>query len=462
MYKIECVISSRIRRSVRTPSRLAAALGFLAVTSMTAAGSAYAAASEPSISPAPLASSDPGPEHWKKQRRTDLVADAIQAAADKLSGDSGFTEAIVHPEQLNVTLLWHGNVPPAVKAAYTKVARAQGVNVSVVQARYTQRQLRTAMDAVTADNKAHMAEFATAGLPRVFSVGPSADGNGLDVSVEAPGDSLAPSASADVAARIASVAGGIPARVRTGAAPQAVSRDNEQNYGGGRWGTSVFGGQGHCSEGFAVRQAGTGFTYMLTAAHCANEGAAATSAATGARFATVVLRDADFDTELLRPPNSQPTFFGPQIWVGGAHEGVWRGNVHGVASNRRNDYVCQSGAFSGVTCGIITEPYTNITLSDGQTFYGEAHYVSLYGYNPLLGPGDSGGPVYTPDGGPEGYVYANGTNSAATDSGITCQGDQDRGTYPDGGPVMCGNHGWYANITSFLHDREPSFSLLTR
>lgn len=87
--------------------------------------------------------------------------------------------------------------------------------------------------------------------------------------------------------------------------------------------------------------------------------------------------------------------------------------------------------------------------------YGQVEVIAFYGYNPIFGPGDSGGPMVAVDWS-TGDMYAAGTISGGNWVGDgtylpVCQEDQNR---------TCMNHGFFAPITRFLAD-NPGFTLMT-
>ncbi|MDL4817381.1 hypothetical protein [Actinomadura opuntiae] len=379
----------------------------------------------------------PDARFMRNQARVNKVADAVSAAYKRLPGDSGYTDIITDPAKLGLTVLWHGPVPSTVTGA---AATDHRVKVTFTQARYTRRQLLEASDALMSATRNGLA-------PHVSGAGPAGDGNGLDVEVLAK-KTLSPQAMAKTSDDLAALDGGVPVVVHTTSVLMSLDdRANENMYGGARWDGPVK----ECSEGFSVA-ATWGWNYDLTAAHCANMEEGADSPTTGRGFAHVAQQRQDRDTELLMPADTDPRFFQPRIWWGNS-TGEWRAPVKGFAAVYRNNSLCSSGSFSGSICDILVQNTDSWRYSDSGVYITRlVEVVAFYGYNPIWGHGDSGGPVVAVDWS-DGDMYAAGIISGGQSIGTDppCQGIQGR---------TCVNHGWFAPISVFLEE-TPGFSLMT-
>src|SRR5690349_16397200 len=111
------------------------------------------------------------------QAPLDRAADHIQFAAPDVNG-TGFAGAVVDAGNHTLKLYWHGDMAPAAAKALT-AERSHGVHITVTPADYTYNELQAEAYRL-ADDALHQTSPAAA---KIVSVGPRADGSGLDVAV---------------------------------------------------------------------------------------------------------------------------------------------------------------------------------------------------------------------------------------------------------------------------------------
>lgn len=334
-----------------------------AVTSCVVALAVVASAAPANASPPPVPSwpafTTPPPggfsswyELFEVQARMNDALVEILAVADKL-GEDGFGAATAAPENRAVELYWHGPVPPAVQAVIDRHRAI--VPIVVKEAAYSRRQLLQAMELVSSNG-----DF--------YQIGPLPDASGLEAYV-APGRTL--SASTQAALTRLSVPLTIREEVREGV-PFSRQNDSPPYSAGAR--TS------NCTTGFAVIH--QGYSKLLYAAHCAMNGAMVGDGG-GDLIGYVTNRNETRDTSLIQGPGQR------LMWDGPYNETIYRKQVVGATPSFKGNWICTSGASSGVRCDIQVKAVDQ----------------KFNGYSPLVmaehrdrqnaaGDGDSGGPVF--------------------------------------------------------------------
>ncbi|MFI8106061.1 hypothetical protein [Streptomyces sp. NPDC086023] len=389
--------------------RLAAVLGAGALAASLVAGTA-AAQDAPAAKPAPAApagatTGHTGPVPGGFASWADLMAlqKKLDAAADRITATraEGYAGIVTAPENRELRLYWKGTLPAPVRSLVADIRRS--VPVRVLPAAHTERALQAEAARLIRQ-------------PGVLSAAPDADGSGLTVAT-------AGTAAAD------GLTASVPLR-RTAERPAPVSRgaDTSPYWGGARW--------NGCSTGFAVIT-GTGTSAMLSAGHCADNGATARTGG-GITMGPVSGTDKTRDTLLINATSAG------RIYDGGVGTGEFSKPVAGARRSYTGDWLCDSGAYSGAVCNIqvkATGQWINIGYSVGPVVRAEqVDHVAP------VGNGDSGGPVFEldwPDH-PE-RVIAKGTNTAIDlNTQAACQG------VPESTSRRCAWRFYYADVIGAL------------
>lgn len=104
----------------------------------------------------------------------------------------------------------------------------------------------------------------------------------------------------------------------------------------------------------------------------------------------------------------------PSISIGGGDEGRHLHAVMGAVLTPKGGSVCYSGSSSGTVCGnTVTDTGVTTCYHGGLQCYNDLVQTSQIADLPAAGKGDSGGPVYTTDGG----IYASGVISGINSAG---------------------------------------------
>ena len=337
------------------------------------------------------------------QMPLDAAATRIQALAARPGpAHRGFFVTKVDASRHILTVYWHGRVPANVRRVISELRAT--VNVRVAQTRYSLAALNR--DVLAAVHSGH----------GVLGGWPLTDGNGINLSVRTTN---AGSAAAAMRARF-----GVPAVITRVTKPGGVNRllycavqNSNANLGPGSrcndwenfWGGDViqqqaYPGGSFCSGGFGVHNSGGG-EYLLTAAHCADNGSGYVN---GVAFHNGQdSRNWKFVGNITDVPGPHdaaviPTGTGAQYYDG---PGIYNGDtthtkfVAGQQATSVGDSLCESGAFGGVICGFRVSQL-NVTLPDpdypSQTWTALALATQSSGNFPI--PGDSGGPWFSLDG----------------------------------------------------------------
>jgi hypothetical protein len=289
--------------------------------------------------------------------------------------NAGYANIVL--EKNAVALHWKGEVSAGMKAAVTRAGRHAAVRV--VPARYSQAELRAATAPIFEYMKKHP------GGP-VRSVGVTDGGDALEVGVV---DSDPRVAGADLPEV------NIPVKVVPKQAPKSTSRlaDTPPYWGGARIQTpDSVNPNAYCSTGFGVKN-GAGIEYVLTAAHCYTPPDRATVWATGTTMGYASHEVYWHDILLIT------THAGGRIYDGGVGTGEFSKSVYGWDWAYAGEYLCQSGATSGVVCNFtqgngFTYSYCDYDSDGDWTCQDDLLLaVQMDGLQATRG-GDSGGPVF--------------------------------------------------------------------
>jgi hypothetical protein len=272
-----------------------------------------------------------------------------------------------------VDLWWKGDLPPEVKEEVTRAVDA-GIGVELGDAAYTRREL---VDA-TAGLPDRWKDF-----PGLVDVSPAVDGSGLLVGVTRDADTRGWDF-------------GVPATV---VPSEQVTQTSRQNDSPPWWGgAAVRTAGGSCSTGFAVVRRFLWWETsrgVLTAEHCAPGGGVQVTDPTGELVGTAEPAPARRLSDSLYVP----TRSGNRIYDGGVGVGEFSKPVVGAVGNFPGQFVCTSGAFSGVHCNIMTTRTNALFLLSGGSFVSSGVLGTQIDGAAAVGSGDSGGPVFTLTGG---------------------------------------------------------------
>ncbi|MFF2618534.1 hypothetical protein [Kitasatospora sp. NPDC058046] len=320
------------------------------------------------------------PEVLRRQAALDRLADAITAVPEHRRAEvPGYAGHTIDPRTGRLTLYWHGTVPQRVTDLLEHTP--PGITAAVRPAPYTLLELCTARDRLVA-----AAQRGDDGAEWT-SAGPAADGTGLVVGYTPnPVRRDGAPARGQVAARAAELAG-VPVDAVPAAAPTATAtrhNDTAPWSAGAELSTptNLF-----CSSGFGGWRGEV--AVLLTAAHCGTSGTYKTG--TGATVGTVSDSDTGLDVAVISI-NGTPSgrFYDGRFDNGNGYSK----RVFGAGHNSVGSLVCQSGAMSGVHCGLkITR--TEYAGNVGGTWHTDMDVAErTNGSDSAVARGDSGGPVF--------------------------------------------------------------------
>ena len=291
---------------------------------------------------------------------------ALESASDSLAGIELDTSKRV------VTVWWKGAVTPALREEIDHQARQADVRIRVQAASYSRMELTRARKALVAKR---------ASSPQVVRVSALKDGSGIEVGIT-PG-SRAPVVTSEV-----------PVRVVAESTIRQTSRlDDSVPWWGGAKAVSS---SRQCSTGFAVARYFLWWETsrgILTAGHCAPGGNVPFNDGAGEFIGTAEPPPANplRDTDSLYITSQAA----PRIYDGGVGIGEFSKPVIGSTPLFPGQFVCTSGASTGVHCNImITSTEETLFPPDGSIIDGVA-FGTEQGGAVATGTGDSGGPVFT-------------------------------------------------------------------
>jgi len=377
---------------------LVAAGSFAVPTAANAApvlGSPGADPVAPSGQPAADASK-PGQRAVLSARDAALIKrqDALLPTAQDLAAQSRVESSDIAGVRLEVeTDTVHVYRTETKQALRLATAAPAGVKVVVHPAKFSRNTMLRTAAAVTADAKLLGEQHVS-----VQAVGPTVDGSGVDITVVAAKQSEVADATSVLKQRYGAVIGKV-----TGTERRTSERD--LFFGGWRFNDYApwFGGDrisssaGGCSTGFYAVLSGA--PVMLTAAHCGGVGTAFYNGPrTDGSFSFMgssVYSNTSTDVGAISVTSALSTInVGPAEWSTQLYVPTWSSPFVG-------EYLCQSGSYTGETCGLyVVDTNQSVCISwflwwctgwQGPL----ADVVSIYGSGSYAaGHGDSGGPVY--------------------------------------------------------------------
>lgn len=342
----------------------------------------------------------------RRQAQLDALADQITGTSGTESQHTGgYAGVVVHPEAGELALYWKGAIPQNVKDVQASAA-AKGLKVTVTAAAHSAQELEAARDALEGAVKGK--DAATEPAAAWNSIAALPDGSGLFIAYNSPTSQPAPSAkaqahtigpqritsasAADFATRAQALAG-VP--VQAAAAPESEDTYSRGDDSSPFWaGAQLFTPNGlFCSSGFAGSQGGDAGV-ILTASHCGTSGTFTTGMGNIEGWAGD--SSLDYDTTFVHLNGNAGNQFYDGAWndPNGYHK-----HVASWGLNHAGDYVCTSGAMSGVHCNILVKYAGVDAIIGGITRHNVVHAMQTNSWDMGSAQGDSGGPVIaSPDG----------------------------------------------------------------
>ncbi|MFF0298213.1 hypothetical protein ACFYST_32100 [Kitasatospora sp. NPDC004614] len=356
----------------------------------------------------------------------------LDALADRITGKSGteaehtggYAGAVVKAKDGELALYWKGAVPQSVKDAQ-KDAAAQGLKVSVTQSSYSAKELEDARRRLEGAVKGK--DATTEPVAAWNSIAVLSNGTGLYISYNSPtSQTLAnPSPSEVPAQRVTTVSAqefathaqalaGVPVQAAEG--PEGTDTYSRHDDSSAFWAGAELNTPGHqfCTSGFAGSHGGS--DVVLTASHCGTSGTFTTG--TGNIEGWAQSSDLGFDTTFITLNGSAGNQFYDGAWndPNGYHK-----HVASWGLNHDGDYVCTSGAMSGVKCNIQVR-YAGVDSNiGGITRHNVVQAMRTNTGDHAAAQGDSGGPVVTsPDGTYGNDMQARGLISGSWGQYVAC------------------------------------------
>ncbi|MFG2822081.1 hypothetical protein ACGFX4_21965 [Kitasatospora sp. NPDC048365] len=350
----------------------------------------------------------PGPEVLRRQAGLDRLADLIEAGITHGESHhdrgSGFAGSLVDADAGRLTVYWKGDVPGRVRAA-AKTA-PKGLKVEFKSAPYSAAELEAARDRLSAAGATSAPLTSVATLPT---------GAGLDVTyAPAAGSSLSAAAenSSGIVAEVERVAQ-VPITASVARDADALSRHDDWSpwFAGAELNTPS---HSFCSSGFAGWKGGR--QVLLTASHCGTSGTFADGTGEVVGWATDY--SLNYDTTFIELNGDGGN---------GYYDGRWddtNGYYKHVSSwglSRAGDYVCTSGAMSGVKCNIKVKYAGVESVIGGIKRYNVVQAMRTDTSTHAAAQGDSGGPVVTSADGTYGFdMQARGVISGSWGGVVVC------------------------------------------
>jgi hypothetical protein len=362
----------KLRTRLKAPWCRAALVPLAALALVTALGSP-ARAGEPDkpivTSDDPSAGSNAAAKIMIAQAPLVDLAQAVTTVDPDRAGLGGIQLQVA---KHSVQIAWKGDVPDEV-AKLVDQARDQGIDVSLRRADYSGAELAKAQDEVVNRVDAY---------PGLTTVGPLPDGSGLRIGARDP-DALT------------DLTFPVPVTIVKEEPFTSLSRtrDSAPFWAGGVANTT----SGSCSTGFAVarynffgQETSRG---LLTAEHCAPGGGRAFFTGGGTFIGVAGPPSGNF----LTPWSDTlyiPTSSAARTWDGGVGVGEFTKAVSGQAFNFPGEFVCTSGARTGVHCANLTYAIFTVAFTNTGPVLGIDLAFDVTG-GTAAGAGDSGGPVFT-------------------------------------------------------------------
>lgn len=371
-------------------------------------------------------------------RKQDVLDGVVRRLLNDVSPEqqhtiAGFGGVTMDPATSSIKLYWKGTVSAHVTSVRSTLPA--GVTVTVLPAKYTRAELRTAQAKLLSSSGSDSPTITATGA-KISRIGPVADGSGLEVAYAdalllpriAPATTFLHAATGTTTTTTtareyrttsvdssAEVTSGVPtATTYEPLAPPTSGRQNDTSP----W----FGGAGmrsptntYCSTGFGVKRRVDNRFAVLTAAHCANYAATGTYKDPQAEYVgTIVAMRQDRDVAVVIQRTD--TASAGRVWFGPPTELSDSRAVSGAGTNVVGGLVCTSGASTGIHCSSRIESVGGtVRTSDGVLHTAIVKATRTTG-SAAVGTGDSGGPVVAYDGS---RVRAHGVIVSGA-SAVTC------------------------------------------
>jgi hypothetical protein len=384
------------------------------------------------------------PGQADKQKKQDALLPVAQELSDQANAAGSDIAGVTIDVDGGTVDLYRKN--PG-KALGLSGAPTAGVKIQVHEAKFSRKELLDAADQVTRDAQALGQQQVT-----VEAVGPKVDGSGIDVTVFAADGSDLTQATDVLKGKYGALIHKVNGTdTKTSDKGDFVDgfryNDFAPWYGGDRITDFSVG----CSSGFAATY--NGAPAMLTAAHCGGVGGYwynGPGTTGGHRYmGQMVYSDGGTDVAAIGVSS-----YSTRINVGYDPTAPWQINVGSWASPIVGQYLCQSGAYTGERCSLyVVDTYQYVCRSYFLWWCTswQGPLADVIGYSagvPVVGHGDSGGPVYrysyynystgTWEGVAEGLVHAVLTpNAAAAYPAYAAAGDTQYCSSPFGWSYRC-------------------------
>ncbi|MGC0418617.1 S1 family peptidase [Embleya sp. AB8] len=327
----------------------------------------------------------------------------------------GYAGLVLDAEKATLDVYWKGAPPGVVTAILADPPR--GITVKLHSARFSAAELEAGRQRLVSGQGNQAALEAVADW---HSISILPEGAGLSVGFE-PRATAAQLASADtvaisrdVALKVEGIAG-VPVQAYVKPKPKDTTRAYDQSpwRAGGQLHPQ---GGGFCTTGFTGWRGGA--PVILTAAHCGASGWYANG--NNILIGSVVASRADRDISVIGVQNGT---VGPYYYDGPWDDSAgYAKHVVGANYNNNGDFVCASGAMSGVRCNLkVYNDNTVFKGEDGVTRGPAILAKRIYPTDIAIAQGDSGGPIVaSPDGTYGGNMEARGIISASDGNYVVC------------------------------------------
>ncbi|MFF7442714.1 S1 family peptidase [Streptomyces sp. NPDC008122] len=328
-----------------------------------------------------------------RQHQLDAIADEItqNRPEHERFRVPGYAGIVVDADNGRLNVYWKGPLPERV---HNLAAQApHGLKVDVRPARYSAAEVKTAQRKLLTNSSRRGDGLLPGGRPWT-SLATSPTGDGLIIGYE-PEKGLSRAQqdgeSSEVAAATQKATGvAVTAMPKRRSQISARQDDYSPWWGGAGLRTPA---NSFCSSGFSVYFP-SGAPGMLTAAHCGMDGQFFDRQ--GELIGEAILKRRDLDVTVIGVENGA---------VGGYYyDGPWSTDIGkhviGWNTNYVGDYVCTSGAMSGVHCNNKVNSIEDDIVQDDGTHVGPVVFAQRTDLQDVShSKGDSGGPVVTsPDG----------------------------------------------------------------
>lgn len=329
----------------------------------------------------------PGAE-MTQQQREDLALTEFVAETDRFADDPGFGKVVVDYQTRDVTVLWKGEAPAALRQLD---AGGVGATLHIHPALYDFQELNSA--GLTLMRLEDMIGV------QVRGTAPNQDFSGLAVIVDEPAETLW-----DAARKLRAITSIPITDLTVGGGVGQFTRQNDLAPWQGGGGMSS--NQGSCTVGFAVLDGAQG--RLLSAGHCDPGGEANMRDANGDTLShggdDIRVRHTN-DTMLMDPVDGTIAEVYGGRWDAKRDAGRYEFKVVAKSLPAEGTPVCTSGANTGEHCNAeINNTGVNRDCGPGLDYNCHGFVVRTTADNIVGGAGDSGAPIY--------YDRGNGTVGA--------------------------------------------------